>query len=182
MKNQMPKKKSKNSKKGFLFLGIVVAITALVLFLNPDKSSSMIQTSFSYFKQMAMVFPAILILMGLFNVWVSKEFVMNHLGDSSGLKGIIVSFILGALPTGPIFVAFPMAQVLRKKGASYTNIVIFLSAWACIKIPQELVEMQFLGAKFMIIRLGLTIVFITIMGLIIDKLIGDEPIKQENKI
>ncbi|MEA1973384.1 MAG: hypothetical protein U9N34_08850, partial [Candidatus Cloacimonadota bacterium] len=69
-------------------------------------------------------------------------------------------------------VAFPMAQALRKKGASYTNIVIFLSAWACIKIPQELVEMQFLGAKFMIVRFGLTIVFITIMGMIIDKIMG----------
>lgn len=170
MKNQMMK--AKNSKKEFVFFGIVIVITALALFLNPDKSTEMVQTSFSYFKQMAMVFPAILILMGLFNVWVSKEFVMTHLGDSSGFKGIWVAFILGALPTGPIFVAFPMAQALRKKGASYTNIVIFLSAWACIKIPQELVEMQFLGAKFMIVRFGLTIVFITIMGMIIDKIMG----------
>ena len=171
MKEQMMKKNKKNSKKGVLFLGLVIVITVLILALMPEKSSLILQTSFDYFLQMAMVFPAILILMGLFNVWVSKEFVMLHLGESSGVKGIAVAFFLGAIPTGPIFIAFPMAQALHKKGASYTNIVIFLSAWACIKIPQELLEMQFLGVKFMLVRLGMTIVFITIMGMIIDRLI-----------
>jgi len=173
MKNQMMKKNQKNSKKGFLFLGLVIVGFVLTSILVPGKSPLILQTSYDYFKQMAMVFPAILILMGLFPVWVSKEFVMTHLGESSGIKGIAVAFFLGAIPTGPIFVAFPMAQALRKKGASYTNLVIFLSAWACIKIPQELVEMQFMGVKFMLARLLMTMVFITIMGMIINKLMGN---------
>ncbi|MBN2534952.1 MAG: hypothetical protein JXB88_18870 [Spirochaetales bacterium] len=79
-------------------------------------------------------------------------------------------FILGALPTSPLYVAFPLAVGLYKKGVSITNIVIFLSAWACIKIPQELVELQFLGVKFILMRLLLTIVFVTIMAIIINKL------------
>jgi len=60
---------------------------------------------------------------------------------------------------------------LIKKGASVSNIVIFLSAWACIKIPQELVELQFLGIKFMAARLILTIIFVAIMGIFIERLI-----------
>ena len=174
MNEQMMKKNQKNSKKGFLFLGLVVVGFVLTSVLVPEKSPLILQTSFDYFKQMAMVFPAVLILMGLFTVWVSKEFVMTHLGESSGIKGIAVAFFLGAIPTGPIFIAFPMAQALRKKGASYTNIVIFLSAWACIKIPQELMELQFMGIEFMLARLGMTIVFITIMGMIINKLMSSE--------
>ncbi|MFO7895496.1 MAG: permease, partial [Candidatus Cloacimonadales bacterium] len=109
-----------------------------------------------------------------FSVWISQDFVISHLGDRSGLKGIMISFLLGALPTGPVYVAFPLAQALRQKGASYTNIVIFLSAWACIKLPQELVELQFMGAKFMLARLSLSIIFITLMGLTIDKLLKTE--------
>jgi uncharacterized membrane protein YraQ (UPF0718 family) len=177
MKNNL---KKQESKKGFVLLGVVIVITVLISVFNPDKSSVIMETSFDYLKQMALVYPAILLLMGLFNVWVSREFVISQLGENSGLKGIAVSFVLGALPTGPIFVAFPMAAVLRKKGASYTNLVIFLSAWACIKIPQELVEMQFMGVKFMLARLLMTIVFITIMGLLINKLIGSEPISELN--
>ena len=87
---------------------------------------------------------------------------------------MIIAFILGALPTGPMFIAFPMAQGLIKKGSSITNIVIFLSAWACIKLPQELVEIQFLGIKFMLLRLSMSIIFITIMGIIINKLMSME--------
>lgn len=170
MKEQIMKKNKKNSKKGFLLLGLVIVGFILTLILVPEKSPLILQTSFDYFKQMAMVFPAILILMGLFSVWVSKEFVMTHLGESSGIKGIAVAFFLGAIPTGPIFIAFPMAQALHKKGASYTNIVIFLSAWACIKIPQEFMELQFMGAKFMFARLGMTVIFITLMGIIINRL------------
>ncbi|MFW6139573.1 MAG: hypothetical protein ACOC7U_10445, partial [Spirochaetota bacterium] len=72
---------------------------------------------------------------------------------------------------GPLYVAFPLAQSLLKKGASITNIVIFLSAWACIKIPQELVELQFLGIKFTALRLALTIIFVSLMGFSIEKII-----------
>ncbi len=179
MKDRMMKKNQTNSKKGFMFLGLVILGFVITSVLVPEKSPLIIQTSFDYFKQMAMIFPAVLILMGLFNVWVSKEFVVNHFGESSGIKGIAVAFFLGAIPTGPIFVAFPMAQGLIKKGASYTNIVIFLSAWACIKIPQELMELQFMGVKFMLARLAMTIVFITIMGMIINKLMGGLRSKKE---
>jgi len=168
MKKQM---NQENNKKSLLFFGILFIITLLVIKFSPDNSEKIIRTSYSYFLQMVKIFPAVLILMGLFSVWVSKEFVMDHLGHASGIKGIIVAFILGALPTGPMFVAFPMAQGLIKKGASITNMVIFLSAWACIKLPQELIEVQFLGLNFMVARLILTITFVTIMGIIIDKLI-----------
>jgi len=58
--------------------------------------------------------------------------------------------------------------LLKAKGASVANIVIFLTAWACIKIPQEMVEWQFLGFKFMLLRLALTIVAAFLMGTIIE--------------
>jgi uncharacterized membrane protein YraQ (UPF0718 family) len=69
-----------------------------------------------------------------------------------------------------LYVAFPLAASLMKKGARTANVVIFLSAWACIKLPQELVEMRFLGFKFMALRLGLTIVLVLFMGLFIEKI------------
>ena len=67
--------------------------------------------------------------------------------------------------------AFPMAAALIQKGARISNIIIFLSAWACIKIPQEMMELQFLGFKFMALRLVLTIFFVISMGKIIEVLI-----------
>ena len=86
-------------------------------------------------------------------------------------KGIIFAIFLGTLPTGPLYIAFPIAAALLKKGAKISNIVIFISTWACIKVPQEIVEFQFLGFSFMLLRLALTIIFVIIMGLLIEKII-----------
>lgn len=119
---------------------------------------------------MMIVLPAVMILMGLFAVFISDETVVKYLGKTSGVKGIALALLLGALPTGPLYVAFPLAATLIKKGARISNIIVFLSAWACIKLPQELVELQFLGGDFMVTRLILTIIFVILMGYIIEKI------------
>jgi len=171
MKKELINKQNKTGKKNLIALALVTLVFLVVLKMVPDKSSAVLSTSSAYFKEMMVILPAVMILMGLFMVWVSKDVVLKYLGKTSGLKGVSVAIFLGALPTGPLYAAFPLALALKNKGASITNIVIFLSAWACIKIPQELVEIQFLGFKFMMARLVLTIVFVTIMGKIIENII-----------
>ena len=96
---------------------------------------------------------------------------MYCMWKSERIKGISLAILFGSLPAGPLYVAFPMASALIKKGACISNIIIFLSAWACIKIPQEMVELRFLGLRFMVARLILTIIFVVIMGVSIEKLI-----------
>ena len=68
------------------------------------------------------------------------------------------------------FYSLPIATTLLRKGTKVSNIIIFLTARACIKISQELVELLVLGARFMIPRRVLTIIFVIIMGLLIEKI------------
>lgn len=140
----------------------------------PAKTDAVISTASEYFIEMMIVLPAVMILMGLFAVFISDETVVKYLGKTSGVKGMAVALFLGTLPTGPLYVAFPMAATLIKKGARVSNIILFLSAWACIKIPQELVELQFLGLHFMVLRLVLTIIFVTIIAVFIEKIMERE--------
>jgi len=79
-----------------------------------------------------------------------------------------------------IDVAFPIASALMKKGMRISNVIAFLSAWACIKIPQELIELQFLGLSFMSARLALTIVFVVFMSVMIEKIVewGEERVER----
>lgn len=154
-----------------LFLVIVLAVTLTLLTIFPAKRPTVISVSKKFFVELILILPAVMVLMGLFSVFVSREMVVKYLGRSSGLKGFLLAIFFGALPTGPLYVAFPLAAALIKKGARRANIVIFLSAWACIKIPQEMVELQFLGLKFMATRLALIIVFVIFMGLMIEQII-----------
>ncbi len=171
MKNQDQKKEIKGFVRDIVILLFSISAAVVLLSFFPDKRPKFLEVSRNFFVEMVAILPAVMILMGLFAVFVPKEEIVKHLGKTSGIKGISLALFFGALPTGPLYVAFPMAAALIKKGARISNIIIFLSAWACIKIPQEMMELQFLGVKFMALRLILTIIFVISMGKIIEVLI-----------
>ncbi len=160
----------KNKKSGLLVLLGIILTTVILLILYPENRTASIQASYKLFVEFILILPAVMVLMGLFSVWVSKETVVKYLGHASGITGLGLALFVGMMPTGPLYIAFPMASMLLKKGARVANIIIFLSAWACIKLPQELVELRFMGAKFMIIRLSFTIIMVIFMGLLIEKI------------
>jgi len=167
----LKEKQKREMIRDWILLGIILIIAIILLSIFPDRKEPVINTLWDYFVEMMLILPAVMVILGLFAVWVSREMVIKHLGKASGIKGIFLAIILGALPTGPLYIAFPMASILLKKGARISNIVIFLSSWACIKMPQEMVELQFLGLRFMLLRLFLTIIFIIIMAIFIEKVI-----------
>lgn len=148
---------------------LIAAVSAVLLLLYPGAREPFGNTLSSYILEMATIFPAVLILMGLLTVFVSSDFISRHMGQKSGLRGFAVALLLGTLPTGPLYMAFPLAATFRKKGARTANLVIFLSAWACIKIPQELVELRFLGPRFMLTRLLLTVLLVLLLALVVEK-------------
>ena len=167
MKENLKRKILKES----LLVIVLLIMSAILLMFFPDKIKPVVSTAQNYFLEMALVLPAVMILMGLFAVFVPDKTVTYYLGKASGIKGMLIAVFLGTLPTGPLYIAFPMVSMWLKKGASISNMIVFLSAWACIKIPQEIVELQFLGFKFMLLRLSLTIVFVMIMGVVIERII-----------
>jgi uncharacterized membrane protein YraQ (UPF0718 family) len=165
-------KQKKKMMRDWLFLGITIVVVIILLLIFPAKTDAVTSTAQEYFIEMMVILPAVMVIMGLFAVFIPNETVVKHLGKTSGIKGIALAILIGTLPTGPLYVAFPMAATLLKKGARVSNIIVFLSAWACIKIPQEMVEFQFLGIEFMALRLILTIIFVIIMGISIERIIG----------
>ena len=157
--------------RSYLLFTAVLAAAVTLLLIFPGRRKAAVETSADYLLEMIMILPGVMVLMGLFSVFISKEQVVAWLGKSAGMRGLFIALVLGSLPTGPLYVAFPLAAMLIKKGARVSNIIVFLSAWACIKIPQELVELQFLGLKFMALRLGLTVVFVFTMGIVMEKIV-----------
>ena len=163
-------------------LGLIgtALIAAILVYLFPDNRARVVDTSLRFFYEMISILPAIVILIGLFAVFVPKQMVANYLGKASGLKGFLLSILLGALPTGPLYVAVPLAAAMRKKGARVANMIVFLTAWACIKLPQEMVELQFMGLKFTLLRFSLTAVAAVLMGLLTERLMKTAETTQES--
>jgi len=144
-----------------LFFAVAAIATALILsLLFRDKGALTWRVSWQYLKEMVFILPAVMIIVGLFAVWVDRSMVVKYLGKESGLPGLLISVALGTLPTGPLYVAFPLAAMLLKKGARVANVLAFLCSWAALSIPAELMELRFMGWKFTLLRLALTFMLI----------------------
>lgn len=169
-----------NKIKDNIFLAVVVFIYIFLLIFMPDKGIQSLSNSMYYVKEMLTIMPVVLLLTSFIEAWVPKKSIENALGEESGVKGFIFSFLLGSFSAGPIYAAFPICKMLIKKGASIANIVIILSAWAVIKIPMLANEAKFLGPKFMIIRWVLTTISILIMAIITSKIVRKDEIPEDN--
>lgn len=139
--------------KKYRFLIITVIATSMLILINRDVGIKALNITGSNLGEMLIVIPPVFILLGLLDVWVPGEIMMKYMGESSGLKGIILSVVLGSISAGPLYAAFPIASVFMKKGVKFTNILIFIGAWSTTKIPMFLFEISALGSGFAITRL-----------------------------
>lgn len=162
------KTEDKKKSKKFIPVAVMGFVFLLIGFLLPTQAKDVYAVSLSYLQEMILIIPPVFILMGLFEVWVPKSFIQQYMGNESGAKGILLAFVFGTIPTGPIYIAFPIAAALLKKGARLMNVVIFLGIWAAAKIPQLMMEIKFLGLAFTATRFVLTVSSVIIIGYLVE--------------
>ncbi|MGM0499564.1 MAG: permease [Bacillota bacterium] len=162
---------AENIKKTFKTLFLWAIILTIFRYFFPDRFPTAVSMSSRYLKEMVLVFPAILVIMGLADLWIPSTLVEKHLGHQSSFKGKFLAVFLGTLPTGPMYIAFPIAAELLRKKASLSNVIIFLGVWASLKVPQLGVEIQFIGLKFSALRFIFTLTSIFIIGILMEKII-----------
>ncbi|MFW6148942.1 MAG: permease [Atribacterota bacterium] len=118
---------------------------------------------------MIKILPCAFILIGLFEVWVSREKVEKHLGHEGGIKGYIWAIVLAGTTAGGLLVALPVSSALYKKGARLSVIFTFISASAIVRIPMTVFEASFLGIEFTVIRWIVSIPLIIITSIFLEK-------------
>ncbi len=153
------------AKKNKLICFVVLAYIA-VLAISPPLAKKAIDNTVYYLVEMLEVLPVIFIFTVVIDAWVPTQAIIKGFGNNSGIKGNVLALALGSLSAGPIYAAFPIAKMLMKKGASVTNVVIILSAWAVVKVPMLANEAKFLGPVFMALRWVLTVAAIFAMAYI----------------
>jgi uncharacterized membrane protein YraQ (UPF0718 family) len=150
----------------FSAYAVFIAVSWLLGF-NPGREISGNFTSFSL--EMLQILPCAFILIGLFEVWVKRETVEKYLGEGSGIKGYLWAVLLSSSLVGGPYVAFPIAYSLYSKGAKLGVIFAYLGASAICRVPMGIFEASFLGIKFTIIRLLVSIPLVIISSMILGR-------------
>ncbi len=167
-------------KKYFMIIFASAAYIVFIIlsFVNNFKPGKDIGNNFlNYSLDLLKVLPAAFILIGLFEVWVDSDIIKKHLGEKSGFKGFIWAVLLGGTIVGPVFVAFPIAQSLHKKGARLSVIFTFIGAASACRIPMTVFEASYLGVKFTIIRYVVSIPLIIISSILLGNYLSKKNYK-----
>ena len=152
---------------------MALAIAALLIF-DTSRGILAAETTFFTVKEMLLIIPPIFILLGLLDVWVPRETMVRFLGEGSGFKGILIAILIGTAAAGPLYAAFPVAGIFMKKGAKFSNVVLFLGAWSTTKVPMVAFEIASLGPLFGLVRLGMSLIGISIIALVMNTAIKKE--------
>ncbi|MDI6780204.1 MAG: permease [Bacteroidota bacterium] len=160
-------------KNNWFDLTVIVLFCISVLFSSVYGYEPVIEIAKNHFEifliEMLSFLPLLFILIGLFSVWVPKEAVTKYVGEYSGIKGIMIVILLATLQAGPLYGAFPVAQLLWKKGCSIRNIFIYLGAFSSLKLPMLTFEISFLGLKFSLLRTIISIPVFIVIGIVMER-------------
>ncbi len=161
--------------KVFLLLLIINLVIAVV---DPQVGLKSANITMQNLIEMILVIPPIFVLLGLLDVWLDRATMMKYTGKGSGVKGVIIAYILGSAAAGPLYAAFPVAAIMIKKGSSLFNVFIFIGAWSTTKIPMLTFEAASMGFPFTLTRLALSIIGILMIAIITEKALGQEHQKE----
>ena len=152
-------------------------------YLGPSAVEQAIRSDLRLAIQILPMIVAGLMLAGLVEILVPKELVARWLGTSSGLRGLLLATVAGAMTPGGPFSSFPIVLALQRAGADIGTMVTFITAWSVIGINRMLVwEIPFFEPDFLIIRYIASIPLPFISGLIARQLFTrmwarSEPVK-----
>ena len=158
-----------NELKKYRFFFILLFGLIILTFINQSLGWKAFQLTGNSILNMLFLLPPVLIFVGLLDKWVEKETLIRYMGKKSGIYGILFSLFLGVIAAGPLYLAFPIAVLLLKKGASIRYVVFFLGVWTTAKLPVVVYEFDSFGVKFTLIHICFGLVFYYLMGIVFEK-------------
>ena len=150
---------------------ISVAVVFIIYLFNASRGALAFNLSVSNFRTMLTLLPPIFVIIGLMDIWVPRETMVKFMGDKSGLLGGCLAVIMGAIGAGPLYVSFPIAALLLKKGARLSYVFLFVSTWSSMKLPIIMYEWASLGGKFTLIHIASSLAVYITGSLLMERLL-----------
>ncbi len=147
----------------------ILAISFLVYsFLRDRKKTKMaLMKAWKAFENIMPALLGVLTLIGLVLTVLSPKVITAVLGQNTGIWGMILTSLIGAITLIPAFVAFPMAASLLTGGAGIMQIAVFVSTLTMVGTVTAPLEAKYFGWKVTVLRNGFAYLFSFIAAIII---------------
>lgn len=146
--------------------------------VDPDKARQALEIGTRSLLAVLLLVIAVFALIGMIQVWLSRDMVARLLGRESGFGALLIAAACGTILIGPSYIIFPLLMSIRRQGARWAVITVVLSAYA-VKIHMIPIEVQFLGWSFSLSRSLLTLLAAIPIGLAVEAVMEWPPKKGE---
>jgi uncharacterized membrane protein YraQ (UPF0718 family) len=121
--------------------------------------------------QMLKLLPCAFVLTALFDVWIKRRTVEKHFGSGSGVRGYLWGILLGGMTIGGLYLSFPLAYSLFRKGAKLSVVLAYVGFAGVCRIPMTMFELAFMGPTFTAVRLGVSIPLIIATSIVMGRIL-----------
>lgn len=155
---------------------IVLYSVSIIFFVvsyiyDKKKTKMALKKSWNSFKNILPAFTGVLALIGLVLTVLSPEIISKIVGARTGIIGMIITSVVGAITLIPGFVAVPLAASVYQKGAGVMQIAVFLSTLMMVGIVTVPLEMKYFDKKVTILRNLFAYIFSFIVAIIIGMVV-----------
>jgi uncharacterized membrane protein YraQ (UPF0718 family) len=99
-------------------------------------------------------------------VLLPRELVSRWVGGDSGLTGLVIATLIGAIMPGGPFTIYPLAGAFLAIGAGVGPAVAFVTSWTLIGLNRAIIwEVPFLGVDFVTTRMLVSLPLPIVAGL-----------------
>ncbi len=150
-----------------------LALICLIFALVKDKKRT-VQALRIAVKSLIDILPmvfVIIIFIGLMLGLVPPGEISRFIGEQTGLRGILLVGVLGAVMYIPSLLSFPLAASLLEKGASIGAVAAFITTLTMIGVVTLPLEMKELGKEMAFLRNALGFVTAIAIALIMGALL-----------
>lgn len=108
-----------------------------------------------------------LAIAGLIWVMLPREKLAGLVGRESGMAGLMIALVAGAVTPGGPTSAYALLAVLAASGADRGALVSYITAWALLGLQRVLVwDVPFMGSEFAMLRLAVSLPLPILAGVI----------------
>jgi uncharacterized membrane protein YraQ (UPF0718 family) len=137
--------------------------------IAPQRAANALSIGATTFASVLLLIVAVFGLVGLLQVWISRELIVRLLGREGGIKGLLIAALCGTLLIGPAYIIFPLLMGLQKQGARWAVVTIVLTSYS-VKLQMIPIEVGFLGWPFTLGRAAVTLALAIPTGLLVEAL------------
>jgi uncharacterized membrane protein YraQ (UPF0718 family) len=150
---------------------VIMGVLAIALFIiatlqGEGKNVAGLKNAWVMTRQIIPLLVFAFIMAGLVQVLLPKDLLSNWVGASSGMRGIIIGTLAGAVTPGGPYVSLPIVAGLLSAGAGIGTMVAFLTSWSLWAVARLPMEIGIIGWKFTLIRILSVLIFPPLAGLL----------------